>query len=429
MKNRVEQYKNYLINQAKSNNTISSYVSDLNHFFTLHDEISRDSIIKYKEEISGLSSSSINRKLSSLKSFNEFLFMLGLVDSVKVIKRDFIKVQSKGNPTDVTELQVSEFLDKVNNKYNLHRIRNIAIVFLIATTGIMREEITNLKLRNLDLVNGELKLIGQGDKERTVLLNDIAIKVIKDYLKIREKHKFASSQYIFLTERGNKLNKDTINYIFNYYCAPECKITPKQLRNYYGTTELEQNANTQSSGKRHAENLKLIFQKDIDQQVEEKKQDFVIDDSKLDVSRKESDEIRDRLIAHQNLGDVQSIEKASQEDYAVNSVAIKTTEVSLNATQNEISSNVWNILVYSLDRFQKEALNAILLKKNVDETLLSIARQKLIMKEILIESINEIALENIGDNLIDTSSTVPYVYDDYIENILTAMNEGGLDNG
>ena len=39
MKNKIEQYKNYLINQAKSNNTISSYVSDLNHFFTLHDDI------------------------------------------------------------------------------------------------------------------------------------------------------------------------------------------------------------------------------------------------------------------------------------------------------------------------------------------------------------------------------------------------------
>ena len=244
MKNRVEQYKYYLINQAKSSNTISSYVSDLNHFFTLHDEISRDSIIRYKEEISGLSSSSINRKLSSIKSFNEFLLMLGLVDSVNVIKRDFVKIQSKGNPTDVTESQVSEFLDKVNSKYSLHRVRNIAIVFLIANTGIRREEITNLKLRNLDLVNGELKLIGKGDKERTVLLNDVAIKVIKDYLKIREKHKFASSQYIFLTERSEKLNKDTVNYIFNSYCDGDCKVGIHQLRHSFASSVIEQDVLT-----------------------------------------------------------------------------------------------------------------------------------------------------------------------------------------
>jgi len=240
MRNRVEQYKNYLINQAKSNNTISSYVSDLNHFFTLHDEINRDSIIRYKEEISGLSSSSINRKLSSLKSFNEFLLMFGLIDSVKIIKRDFVKIQSKGNPTDVTESQVSEFLDKVSNKYSLHRVRNIAIVFLIANTGIRREEITNLKLRNLDLVNGELKLIGKGDKERTVLLNDVAIKVIKDYLKIREKHKFANSPYIFLTERSEKLNKDTVNYIFNSYCDGGCKVRVHSLRHHMATSAIEQ---------------------------------------------------------------------------------------------------------------------------------------------------------------------------------------------
>ena len=240
MKNKIEQYKNYLINQAKSNNTISSYVSDLNHFFTLHDDISRDSIIKYKEEINNLSSSSINRKLSAIKSFNEFLLMLGLIDSIKVIKRDFIKIQGKGNPTNITESQVSEFLDKVSNKYNLHRDRNIAIVFLIAHTGIRREEITNLKLRNLDIEKGELKLIGKGDKERTVLLNDVAIKVIKDYLKIREKHKFANSQYIFLSERSDKLDKSTINYIFNSYGIDKDKIRPHSLRHNWATSTQEQ---------------------------------------------------------------------------------------------------------------------------------------------------------------------------------------------
>ena len=239
MKNKIEQYKNYLISQAKSNNTISSYVSDLNHFFTLHDDISRDSIIKYKEEINNLSSSSINRKLSAIKSFNEFLLMLGLIDSIKVIKRDFIKIQGKGNPTNITESQVSEFLDKVSNKYNLHRDRNIAIVFLIAHTGIRREEITNLKLRNLDIEKGELKLIGKGDKERTVLLNDVAIKVIKDYLEVREKHKFASSQYIFLSERSEKLDKSTINYIFNSY-GDDCKVGIHQLRHHMATSAIEQ---------------------------------------------------------------------------------------------------------------------------------------------------------------------------------------------
>ena len=238
MKNKIEQYKNYLINQAKSSNTISSYISDLNHFFTLHDEISRDSIIRYKEEINGLSSSSINRKLSSLKSFNEFLLMLGLVDSVKIIKRDFIKVQSKGNPTDVTESQVSEFLDKVNNKYSLHRVRNIAMIFLFAYTGIRREEITNLKLKNLDLEKGELKLIGKGTKERRILLNDIVIKEINVYLKIRNRYKFAKdSSYIFLSERSMKLSKDTINYIFNSYGVD---ITPHDLRHNYGTSTQEQ---------------------------------------------------------------------------------------------------------------------------------------------------------------------------------------------
>ena len=238
MKNKIEQYKIYLINQAKSNNTISSYVSDLNHFFTLHDEISRDSIIKYKEDISDLSSSSINRKLSAIKSFNEFLLMLGLIDSIFILKNDFIKIQNGANPTNVTESQVSEFLDKIKKKYSLHRDRNIAMIFLFAYTGIRREEITNLKLKNLDLEKGELKLIGKGTKERRILLNDIVIKEINVYLKIRNRYKFAKdSSYIFLSERSIKLDKSTINYIFNSYGV---NITPHDLRHNYGSSTQEQ---------------------------------------------------------------------------------------------------------------------------------------------------------------------------------------------
>jgi integrase/recombinase XerD len=215
MKNQITNFKQHLISLSKSQNTIRNYTTDVTHYFEMFDTINRENILKYKDKISSLATSTINCKLSSLKSFNEYLLLKGLIEFLAIIKSDFIKQQGKGNPTDVTEKQVTKFLNRVNTKDNIYKSRNVAIIYLIANTGIRREEITNLKLKNLDLENGELILLGKGNKERTVLLNDKAIDVIKDWLKDRVNFKHAAkSEYIFVSERSEKLHKDSINGIF-----------------------------------------------------------------------------------------------------------------------------------------------------------------------------------------------------------------------
>jgi integrase/recombinase XerD len=248
MKQYISQYKQYLIDQAKSNNTIKTYVSDLEQYFKIFDKIDRDSVQQYKKymkEKLDLSSVSVNRKLSSLKSYNEFLLSMELIPSIYILKKDFIKIQERGNPTDVTEKQVNMFLKRVNDKPNMYRIRNIAIIYLIANTGIRREEITNLKLKNLDLENGELIVIGKGNKERNILLNDKAIEVIKNWLIDRNNFKHAKeSPYIFVSERNEKLHKDTINDIFDFYSTPKCKVKPHSLRHAYSSSMIENNVLT-----------------------------------------------------------------------------------------------------------------------------------------------------------------------------------------
>lgn len=169
-----------------------------------------------------------------------------------------------------------------------------------------------------------------------------------------------------------------------------------------------------SSGKMYDEsNLKLAVQKSSDYQIEAKKREFVIDVSKLDVLRKESDEIRDKLIIEQNTEVEVGMNKTLIENHMTN----RATEI-----KDEKPSNEWLKFVSSLDIYQKEALNVILCKKNVNEHISSIAQKKLVMKEMLIESINEAAFEYIGDNLIDTNDSIPCVYDDYMDNILTVIN-------
>ena len=239
MVNKLNELKNYLISFSKSENTISSYMTDLEQYFSKFPTITRENVLRYKESLSGFNASTINRKLSSLKKFNEYLKLTNQIDEIYVIKGDFIKQQDKGNPTDVTTKQVERFLKKVLTKDTVYKSRNIAIVFLIANTGIRREECCNLLLRNIDLDNREMIVIGKGNKVRKVPLSDNVVETLRNYLKDRNKSKYKNSPYLFISERGEKLCKETINDIFDYYSTPANKIKPHQLRHNFASTVLE----------------------------------------------------------------------------------------------------------------------------------------------------------------------------------------------
>ena len=208
----------------------------------MYDDISRENIKLYKEYLEKFSVASINRKLSSLKSFNEYLLMLGLVEMVYIIKQDFIKKQQQGNPIKVTNEEVSAFLNNLKNDVKImYKSRNIAIIYLDFYAGIRREEITNLKLKNLDLENKILYVLGKGNKKRKVPLGDIVIDALINYLESRKGYRFADSPYIFVSERSGKLHKCSINGIFNKYKIEECSnITPHQGRHTYSTNIVEQ---------------------------------------------------------------------------------------------------------------------------------------------------------------------------------------------
>ena len=231
-------YKQHLILLSKSINTINSYLSDLNQYFSLYSLITRNNVQYYKAHISNLASTSFNRKLSSIKQYNEYLLSENLIDEVLVYKQDFIRIQDSGNPTNISEKTVLEFLQNVNNKYCLFRTRNIAIIYLMANTGIRREECCNMMLSHI-IDNKRLIFKGKGNKERKVALTKRAQEVINLYLIDRAKSKYADSEYLFLSERGNKLRKESINAIFDFYSTNECKVKPHDLRHNFCSTMIE----------------------------------------------------------------------------------------------------------------------------------------------------------------------------------------------
>ena len=237
----VKEFTEHLNTLGKSKNTITSYVSDVQQFFNSYVIFNRINITLYKKSLSEMSSTTINRKLSSLKQYNEYLLYTKQIQSILIIKSDYIRIQDQGNPTSIPEKTILKFLGRVKAKHHTYQSRNIALIFLIANTAIRREESCDVLLSNVHLSNSIITIIGKGNKERTVMLNSATIKILEEYLIDRASYKHANSKYLFVSERGNKLTKESINNIFDFYSTPKCKVNPHALRHNWCTTMAENN--------------------------------------------------------------------------------------------------------------------------------------------------------------------------------------------
>ena len=225
--------------QDLSSSTVRSYVADLNQFFSKYNSFTRRNIENFKDEMQNkLAVISLNRKFSSLKSYNRYLIHKGLVNEMLVKDSDQVDIQSIGNPTKVAKDDVVDFLQAVKKKPSRLKVRNIAMIYLMANTGLRREEVCNLKLDGLKRTNKGyiLETYGKENKVREVGLNDLAVKVVENYLKVRNKSKYADSKYLFLSQRGEKLTVSAINDVFEFYGD----INPHALRHNYATTMLEE---------------------------------------------------------------------------------------------------------------------------------------------------------------------------------------------
>jgi integrase/recombinase XerD len=235
----LEQYREHLTQLGKSKNTIDGYILDVSVYLKwLNKEITyltRQDILSYKYYLKNtkqINGKTINHILTSIRGYNQF----AQPENIVVLKDDYFKIQKQYlSPLKVTEKEVLKFLDKI--KTNEPK-RNYAIICLIANTGLRISELLNLKLNDYNLKTGNCIIRnGKGEKQREITLNSTAIAIIQESLIIRQDYKYsANSEYLFVSQKGEKLDRKTINKIFDDYSK---KITPHQLRHFFATNALE----------------------------------------------------------------------------------------------------------------------------------------------------------------------------------------------
>lgn len=252
MHEKVEEFLEYLNYEKKySDNTIVSYEKDLTtyenyikinklNFKNLEYKDVTDYLIYLKS--TGLKSASINRNLSTLRSFYVFLIKQNVVDN-----SPFKLISGPKKEKELPNyLKYSEFEDLISScdETNLG-IRNKMILELLFATGIRVSEASNLKISDIRFKEREIKIHGKGNKERIVYFNKTCQEVMSKYVlnARQELLKGKKNEYLLINHLGNKLTRRGIADIIDkliFKSSIKHKISPHTLRHTFATLLLNE---------------------------------------------------------------------------------------------------------------------------------------------------------------------------------------------
>lgn len=261
MTNNLESFQNYLALEKKySNHTVNGYLKDLDFFqqflITTFEtdnflEVNYSQIRSWIVELvdNGISNTSVNRKIASLKSFYKFLLKTKQIEASPLLKHKALKTAKKIQ-IPFSELELDKVLNTIQYSNDFEGIRDKLIIDLFYTTGIRRAELIQLKCSNIDLSNATLKVLGKRNKERILPILPIIAQQIKNYLSERAylEH-ITDNDYFFLTKNGIKLNESLVyRLIKNYFgnVSEKVKKSPHILRHTFATHLLNNGADLNS---------------------------------------------------------------------------------------------------------------------------------------------------------------------------------------
>lgn len=240
--------------EGKGAKTILSYSGDVRAFLQwladkgqpFRGSFSRFHITRYLAQLQeqNYTHNTINKKVNSLNSYNFFLINQKLMEEKVVYpNKDKVKIArgSEGEVAVFSDLEVERLLFHVEDKKQVCQ-RDKVVVLLLLYTGLRVSELVNLKLRDFDLLTLQLKVVnGKGGKYREVPLKPEVAEAVQVYLEgERKMHRLAHSPYLLLTQRAEKMDKDTVNKLLNKMGSKlQLTIFPHKFRHTFCTQLLK----------------------------------------------------------------------------------------------------------------------------------------------------------------------------------------------
>lgn len=191
----INVYIKVMESENKSKGTIKEYLKHINEYFIFldnngidYEEAKSKDIKLFRNENPNLSTSTKNNKISAVNSFYTFL-----VDDMEIMDHNpcfsikSLKIKDRAEKIPLTKIQIHWLINACKND------RDRAIITMLVNTGLRISELLNITLsdyRYAKTHDGELNIIGKGNKLRAIYLNDNVIEVIDKYLLIRKESEY-----------------------------------------------------------------------------------------------------------------------------------------------------------------------------------------------------------------------------------------------
>ncbi len=194
----------------------------------------------------GINNRSINRKVSTLKTFYKFLQKIEVVELNPLAKHKSLKTQKK-QEIPFSEQEMNDVLSVINDD-DFISLRDRLMIELFYGTGMRRNELINVKESDINIEAKTIKVLGKRNKERIIPLLAIVFNTLQKYLSKKHESGF-KSEYLLLTEKGNKIYETLVYRVINRYfsmVSTKTKKSPHILRHTFATQLLNQGADLNS---------------------------------------------------------------------------------------------------------------------------------------------------------------------------------------
>ncbi len=186
----------------------------------------------------GLSSRSINRKISSLRSFFKYLLRTGVIDRMPM-SRVITPKMGERLPVFIREEDTKKLLAALNQSTDDWKSLNAKMLITIFyETGMRLSELINLKETQIDFNRSQVKVLGKGKKERIIPVSKDLIKMIRDYQQLKKREFESKEDLLLLTEKGKAIYPKYAYLLVNQYLGEAStldKKSPHVLRHTFAT--------------------------------------------------------------------------------------------------------------------------------------------------------------------------------------------------
>jgi len=249
----IDEFLNYLANEKRfSAHTVVAYKKDIEQFFDSigdndvsvinHQDI-RAYLVEMVEE--GKENSTINRKLSSLKTFFKFLKRQEVISINPMLKVQGLKTK-KRLPQFVPENQLWDRSIFCEHEDEFSNLRDELILELFYQTGIRLDELINLK--NVNISSGSIKVLGKRNKERLIPIAPDFFLMLNKYRRVKNENGI-NSEFLINTKNSKKVTSKFVYSKVNYYLGKATNLkkkSPHVLRHTFATHMLNNGATLES---------------------------------------------------------------------------------------------------------------------------------------------------------------------------------------